>query len=92
MKFSTLKSSHKFMLCLFFDGVGYLSFVIPLFDILWAPVSAYLMSKLFEGKQGKIASIIVFIEEALPITDVLPTFTLMWLYTTYKKDEKVTNR
>jgi hypothetical protein len=73
------------MLCLFFDGVGYLSFVVPLFDILWAPVSAYLMSKLFEGKQGKIASIIVFIEEALPITDVLPTFTLMWLYTTYKR-------
>jgi len=36
---------------------------------------------LYKGKQGKIAAVIVFIEEALPFIDVVPTFTIMWVYT-----------
>jgi hypothetical protein len=61
--------------------MGYVSFVFPLFDFIWAPLSAYLMTKLYKGKQGKIAAVIVFIEEALPFIDVVPTFTIMWVYT-----------
>jgi hypothetical protein len=48
--------------------------------VVWAPISAYLMTKLYKGKTGKIAAAIAFIEEALPGLDVIPTFTLMWLY------------
>jgi len=66
---------------LVFDGMGYVSFIFPLFDIVWAPAAGYLMTKLYKGKSGKIAGIIAFIEEALPLMDVIPTFTLMWLYT-----------
>lgn len=64
-----------------FDALGYVSFVFPPFDIIWAPSAGYLMTKLYKGKTGKIAGIIAFIEEALPFTDVIPTFTLMWIYT-----------
>ena len=66
-----------------FDALGYVSFVFPVFDIIWAPLSGYLMSQLYDGKKGKIAGIIVFIEEALPFSDVIPTFTIMWIYTHY---------
>lgn len=63
------------------DALGYASFVIPAFDIAWAPLSAYLMTKMYKGNKGKIAAAITFIEEAMPFLDVIPTFTLMWLYT-----------
>lgn len=63
-----------------FDAFGYLSFVIPFLDIGWAPLSAYLMTKMYKGRTGKIAGAIVFIEEAMPGLDIIPTFTLMWIY------------
>ena len=77
----------KLGLGILFDAFGYLSFVFPLIDIVWAPLAAYLMTKMYEGKKGKIAAAVTFIEEALPFLDVIPTFTLMWLYT-YVFDKK----
>lgn len=75
----------KLAVGLVFDAVGYVSYIIPgvgeLFDVAWAPTSAYLMTKMYKGKKGKIAAIITFIEEAMPWLDVIPTFTLMWVYT-----------
>ena len=59
-------------------------------DILWAPYAAKQMSEMYEGKKGKIASILVFIEEILPGLDFIPTFTLMWLYTFVWKGQKQT--
>lgn len=73
----------KLFLGLCFDALGFVSFVFPVFDVIWAPLSGYLMSQLYDGKKGKIAGIIVFIEEALPFSDVIPTFTIMWIYTHY---------
>ena len=81
MNLHPLKRSHKLIFGLFCDLMGYVSFVFPLFDFIWVPLSAYLMTKLYKGKQGKIAAVIVFIEEALPFIDVVPTFTIMWVYT-----------
>ncbi|MDC1355328.1 hypothetical protein N8480_03980 [Flavobacteriaceae bacterium] len=73
----------KLFLGLCFDALGFVSFVLPVFDVIWAPLSGYLMSQLYDGKKGKIAGIIVFIEEALPFSDVIPTFSIMWIYTHY---------
>lgn len=75
-----------------FDALGYVSLVFPPFDFIWAPLSAYLMTKLYKGKEGKIAAIISFVEEALPFLDVVPTFSLMWLYTYVLKSSTVTNK
>ena len=66
-------------------AIGFLP--IPFLNVVWAPLSAYLMTKIYKGKEGKIASIITFIEEALPL-DILPTFTIMWLYFYVIKKEK----
>ena len=79
------------VLGIFFDALGYVSFIFPVFDIVWAPLSAYLMTKMYEGKKGKIAAAITFVEEALPFLDVIPTFTLMWLYTYVFNKKKVTS-
>lgn len=56
-------------------------FVGPFLDMLWAPIAAKQMSKMYKGTEGKVASVLVFLEEILPFTDIIPTFTLMWLYT-----------
>ena len=75
----------KLVLSLVFDAIGYVSYLIPgigeLSDIVWAPASAYIMTKMYKGNKGKIAGVIAFIEEAMPGLDMVPTFTLMWLYT-----------
>lgn len=75
----------KLLLGIVFDVIGYTSYIIPgiaeLTDIIWAPASAYLMTKLYKGKKGKIAAVITFVEEAMPWLDIIPTFTLMWFYT-----------
>lgn len=74
------------------DVIGMLSMSLPVvgpfLDILWAPFAAKRMSEMYKGTEGKIASILVFIEEILPITDFIPSFTLMWLYTYVWKKEK----
>ncbi|MFL1012262.1 hypothetical protein [Flavisericum labens] len=75
----------KLIIGIVLDALGYVSFFIPgvgeFSDIVWAPVSGWLMTKLYKGKPGKIAGVVAFVEEALPGLDVIPTFTLMWLYT-----------
>ncbi|NMH89418.1 hypothetical protein [Flavivirga algicola] len=84
----------KLILSIIFDALGYVSFIIPgigeFADVIWAPLAGYLMTRLYKGKPGKIAGIITFVEEALPGLDVIPTFTLMWLYTyVFKKEDDV---
>ena len=60
----------KLALSILFDAIGYITFLIPgigeFGDIFWAPVSAWLMTKLYKGNSGKIAAGISFVEEALP--------------------------
>ena len=87
-----MKKYQILLLSLLFDALGFVSFIIPgigeFSDIIWAPLSAWLMTRLYAGRAGKIAGVITFIEEALPGVDVIPTFTLMWLYTYVFKNKK----
>tara|TARA_B100001093_G_scaffold329949_1_gene314983 strand:- start:2980 stop:3252 length:273 start_codon:yes stop_codon:yes gene_type:complete len=80
------------ILSILFDAIGMLSYIIPFFgefsDFIWAPVSGWIMSKMYSSKQGKMAAVIQTIEELIPGLDVIPTFTLMWIYTfVLKKDD-----
>jgi len=88
MSFSEKNKYKKLGYSIVFDALGYVSFLFPPFDIIWAPTAGYLMTKMYKGKTGKIAGVIAFIEEALPFTDVIPTFTLMWIYTYIFKTEE----
>ncbi|MAJ31516.1 MAG: hypothetical protein CMC18_02525 [Flavobacteriaceae bacterium] len=80
------------ILSILFDAIGMLSYLIPFFgefsDFIWAPVSGWIMSKMYSSKQGKMAAVSQTIEELIPGLDVIPTFTLMWIYTfVLKKDD-----
>lgn len=63
-----------------FDLIGMISIVFPPIDIVWAPLSAFLMLRMYKGNVGKIAGVISFIEEAVPGLDFFPSFTLTWIY------------
>ena len=79
--------TRKLLLGLLLDGVGMISFSIPLIgefsDVIWAPVAAFIMTRMYKGRVGRVASVLTFIEEALPFTDIIPSFTLTWIYTYY---------
>ncbi len=84
------------LLGLLFDGMGMLSFVLPgigeFSDLIWAPIAAWLMTRMYKGRTGQAAGIITFVEELLPGLDWVPTFTIMWIYTFLiqgKKAEKL---
>ncbi|MBC7440742.1 MAG: hypothetical protein H7250_12270 [Flavobacterium sp.] len=74
---------------LIFDGIGLLSFTIPLIgefsDVIWAPLSGFLMIWMYKGLLGKIGGTITFLEEILPFSDFIPTFTLVWIYNYFIK-------
>lgn len=75
----------KLILSLLFDGIGMLSYLVPVFgevtDLVWAPISAILLMVMFKGTAGKLAGVFGFIEELLPFVDIIPTFTITWFYT-----------
>lgn len=79
------KKIRNLFLGLLFDALGMLSFVIPgigeFSDIIWAPLSAWLMTRMYKGKIGQAAGMVTFVEELIPGTDFIPSFTIMWLYT-----------
>ena len=77
MKLENLSKTKKLVLGVLFDIIG----MITIIDIIWAPVSGYLMTRMYKGKLGKIAGIITFIEEIIPGLDLIPSFTIMWFYT-----------
>lgn len=72
----------KLKKCLLLDAVGMASMIIPgigpFLDIIWAPIAASISYKMFGEKRGKYTSIITFLEEILPATDIIPSFTIFW--------------
>jgi len=82
----------KLLLGLLFDGIGMISFSIPLLgefsDVIWAPIAAFLMTRMYKGRVGRVASILTFLEEIMPFTDIIPSFTLTWVYTYFFSERK----
>ena len=69
----------KLIICIGIDFLGDASYVIPgigeLEDVAWAPLSAFLLSKLFNNN---VLTSFEFVKEILPGTDVIPVATLSW--------------
>ena len=91
--------NRKLVLGILFDAIGMLSFTIPYIgefsDIVWAPLAGFLMTKMYEGRVGKVAGILTFVEEIIPFTDIIPSFTITWIYTYWIKsnnNKKMENR
>lgn len=83
----------KLALSLIFDAIGMVSYSLFLFgepiDIVWAPISAFIMTRMYKGNTGKIAALVSLFEELMPMTDIVPTFTLTWIYQYVLKERKV---
>ena len=92
---SKINFSHKqrnLYLGILFDLLGMASYLIPFIgefeDIIWAPLGGFALSYMYKGTIGKVGGIIEFLEEILPFSDFIPTFTLTWIYTyVIKKQE-----
>jgi len=76
------------------DVVGYATYAIPglgeIADILWAPISAIIFMRTFGGWKGALGGVGNFIEEILPGTDFIPSFTIMWFIQNMQKKNNVT--
>lgn len=87
--FASKKS--KLLLGILFDLIGIASYIggpfTALTDLIWAPVSYFLITKMYAGKAGVAAGIVSVIEELSPGLDVIPTFTLTWIYVYIIKPE-----
>ena len=70
-------------ICLLMDIIGMFTYAIPglgeAADFIWAPISGALYYNLFKGKIGFFGGSFAFIEELMPGTDVIPSFTITWL-------------
>jgi hypothetical protein len=82
----------KLFLGIIFDAIGLLSYVIPgiaeIIDVVWAPISGIILATMYKGSVGKVAGFFEFVEEILPATDIIPTFTITWFYVYIIKKEK----
>lgn len=71
--------------CLMMDFIGMASYFVPIFgetaDIAWAFISAYCFYSWFHSSAGTIGA---FVEEVLPFTDIVPSFTLGYALTSGK--------
>ena len=92
MSKKTDKRTRNLLLGLLFDAIGMSSLLIPglgdLLDVVWAPLAGWLMTRMYKGNLGKAAGIVTFIEELVPRLDVIPTFTIMWVYTYFFSGKK----
>lgn len=92
-----MKNQKYKILCtgLIYDAIGMVTMSIPVvgpfIDMIWAPISSKKMMDMYPGKKGKIMAAFTFLEEILPYTDIIPTFTLMWLYTYVWNTQKDSN-
>lgn len=74
----------KLVACVVLDALGYVSYSVPglgeSIDVVWAPIAGWLNYKLFKERAGAGGALFTFVEEALPGTDFVPSFTITWIY------------
>ena len=84
--------NRNLILGILFDAIGMLSFTVPFIgefsDVVWAPFAGFLMTQMYKGTVGKVGGIFAFLEEIIPFTDFIPSFTLTWIYNYWIKKEK----
>ena len=88
------KKQPSLIFCILMDIVGYATYAIPFLgefaDILWAPISSFIFMTTFGGWKGALGGFGNFLEELLPGTDFIPSFTIMWFIQNVQKRKTVT--
>ena len=82
------------LFCLIMDAIGFSSYFLPglgeFADAIWAPLSGFIFFLCFGGWRGAFGGIFNFIEEILPGTDFIPSFTIMWFLQSVAKRKAAT--
>jgi hypothetical protein len=83
-------------LCILFDVIGMASYIIPglteFTDVVWAPISGYLFFMLFGGRFGMVGGVLNFLEEIIPFTDIIPSFTIAWFIKKKQLDKWIADK
>ena len=86
----------EIIFCILLDIIGYASFVIPGFgefsDLIWAPLSGFFFYKMYGDTFGFTGGILNFLEEVLPFTDFIPSFTIAWIAKYYLKQKDISKQ
>ncbi|MBK6331912.1 MAG: hypothetical protein IPF62_16005 [Bacteroidetes bacterium] len=81
--------------CILMDLIGMASLLLPALgewsDLIWAPLSAYIFYKSFGSIGGLLGGAFSFLEEIIPFTDLIPTFTLAWFIQQQNTDKRKSN-
>jgi hypothetical protein len=93
-KTKKMKRQPSLVFCILMDVVGYATYAIPglgeFADILWAPLSSIIFMTTFGGWKGALGGFGNFLEELLPGTDFIPSFTIMWFIQNMQKRKTAT--
>lgn len=80
----------KLVACILIDLVGDSSFILPgigeVEDVVWAPISSFLMLQLFESN---VVAGLEFAKEILPFTDIIPLATCVWVLENLLPDSSI---
>ena len=72
----------KLLVSLLVDGIGSMSYLLPLvgegFDVAWAPLSMMLVGAMYDASSPNL-KYVALMEELLPFTDIVPSATLGWM-------------
>ena len=88
-----MKKLPTLQFCILMDLIGCASYLLPglgeISDLIWAPISGFIFYKAFGGKIGLYGGLFDFLEEILPGTDIIPTFTIVWLWKKYFSGKEI---
>lgn len=78
------------------DIIGMATYIFPALgetaDVVWAPISAFIFYLMFGGRFGMIGGVLNFLEEIIPFTDIIPTFTIAWFIRKHEADKMLENK
>jgi hypothetical protein len=82
--------------CIALDVIGMASYFIPALleftDVVWAPISAIIFYSMFGGRFGMIGGVLNFLEEIIPFTDIIPSFTIAWFIRKSENDKRLASK
>ena len=88
-----MKKQPSLILCIIMDIIGYGTYALPVLgelgDAVWAPISAIIFYQAFGGMKGAFGGVFNFVEEFLPFTDFIPSFTIMWVWQYFTKSKNL---